>query len=280
MRSKLLKSMAAHLGAGEDELRKRIEVVDTAYSVFRIPKRRGYRRIEAPHPWLKTIQRFLLDHYLVHLPVHLASHAFCRERSIFSHACRHADLKWVVTVDIHKFFPSVKRSMLERLPHEFGLNQGDGELLLDLVTRKGHLPQGAPTSPHLGNLVLRDLDQHLETAALEHAWNYSRYADDLVISGDENPQAMLAELKRAVSSAGFRVNPAKCRIMGQHQRQWVTGLVVNRGMKLPRDQRRLLRAVEHRMRNGLFEGDSLALRGQIAFRDFALRQEQALLDKI
>jgi RNA-directed DNA polymerase len=277
MNSRMIDAMAAHLNVDEDDLRTRLTNVDGAYSVFQVPKRRGLRRIEAPHPWLKAVQRFLLDQYLSRIRAHPAAHGFCRGRNIFSHACRHAMQQWVVTVDIQDFFPSVTRSMLTRLPRELGLDQDDGDLLLDIVTRKGRLPQGAPTSPHLGNLVLRDLDRWLESLAAKQGWHYSRYADDLVMSGNELPNAMLDELKASTGSAGFRVNPAKCRIMGRNQRQWVTGLVVNEGLKLPREQRRLLRAAAHRMLSGRLQEDTPRLRGQLSFHEFSRRQERALL---
>lgn len=250
--------------------------VEQDYTVYPVPKRRGVRWIEAPGPELKEVQRRLLDCLLYRLDPHPAAHGFCTGRNICTHASRHAGKHWVATVDIEDFFPSVERSRLEGIPAELELSEEDGACLLDLVTRLGRLPQGAPTSPHLGNLVMRETDARLTELAESMGWGYSRYADDLVISGEGDPREMLRSLLEAVAAAGFRANRRKCRVMGRHQRQWVTGLVVNVGIKVPREQRRALRAAAHQIKQGTFSGDLEVADGRQAFLDFIRREEQRL----
>lgn len=251
--------------------------VRASYSDYPVPKRNGgVRFIEAPDSALKAMQRRLLDKLLYRITPHSAAHGFCTGRNICTHASRHSGKAWVVTVDIEDFFPSVKREMLEHLPGELELSEREGKCLLDLVTRNGRLPQGAPTSPHLGNIVMRRVDAELANEAVANRWSYSRYADDLVMSGDGNPQVMLEVLRRSVAGAGFRTNRRKCRMMGRHRRQWVTGLVVNEGIKLPRELRRKLRAAGDHMNRGTFRGDIDATTGLMAFHAFVGRSEAAL----
>ena len=119
-----------------------------------------------------------------------------------------------------------------------------------------HLPQGSPTSPALANLVAFTLDRRLTDYAARAGWRYTRYADDLTFSlpggSTGGARAGRAALRLAeavtgmVASAGFRVNEAKTRIRGAHQRQLVTGLVVNAFAAVPRTEYDRLRAVLHR----------------------------------
>lgn len=272
-------SLAQTLGIPAPDLEEVRRGAELAYKVYPVPKRRGARWIEAPDPGLKEVQRRILDRLLYRLQPHPAAHGFRAGCNICTHAAPHAGRAWVATVDIEEFFPSVKRAMLEGLSGELGLTANEGDCLLDLVTRRGRLPQGAPTSPHLVNLVMRGTDARLSELAAAKGWAYSRYADDLVLSGEDDPRGMLDALQEAVVEAGYRTNRRKCRVMGRHRRQWVTGLVVNAGMKLPREQRRMLRAASHRMQTGMFRGNPQEMAGRLAFRYFIAREEHSLFAK-
>ena len=122
------------------------------------------------------------------------------------------------------------------------------EQLVQLVTRRGRLPQGAPTSPHLANLVARRLDQRLVELSERLGWTYTRYADDLSFSGDTDPGELLPRVEAIVLDEQFRLARQKTRVRSRHQRQVVTGLVVNDRVRLPKPQRRRLRAMLHRAR--------------------------------
>jgi len=228
------------------------------------------RWIEAPDAELKILQRRLLDRLLYQLEPTVWAHGFIRGKSIASNAAQHCGRQWVVNLDIKDFFPSVSRQQLVEVLAELLPDERECELVADLVTRRGRLPQGAPTSPHLANLAVRSMDHRLNEMARTFDWTYTRYADDMSFSGDAEPRSILSRARRIVSAEGFNLSERKTTMRGQHQRQSVTGLVVNEKVALPREKRRRLRAMLHRLeRPGELDSgmvESLAtINGHLAF---------------
>lgn len=124
----------------------------------------------------------------------------------------------------------------------------------DFLRRTGHLPQGAPTSPRLSNLVNFHLDNVISKTVAGYGGTYSRYSDDMVLSFPKDyPRKMRGVVQRMriyLEKTGYQMNELKLLILRQHQQQRVTGLVVNDRVNLPRSKRRLLRSVAHRMKTG------------------------------
>ncbi len=235
------------LGLDIGVLTEIIESSEESYYQFSLPKRSGRRRwIDAPLDSLKDCQRRLLVNILYQMPIHDAAHGFVRGRSILTNARCHERQSWVIKFDIKDFFPTTTRTQvikaLQTLPD---LPSSDAEIIGSLVTRRGVLPQGAPTSPHLANAVFRATDEDLLAVASRHGLRYSRYADDLTFSGLLIPPGYKKQVEYTVSEAGYQLAHQKTRTMGRHQRQLVTGLVVNDRARLPRPMRRRLRAVIH-----------------------------------
>lgn len=207
-------------------------------------RRRRSRWIEAPKPFLKLVQRRLLDRLLYATPPHSAAHGFYPELSILTNARIHAGSVWVVSYDLEDFFPTTDldkvRSVLNK---RYDIEEGDLESIIRLTCRNGNLPQGAPTSPHLANLAFYQGDELLSELAKQHDLGYTRYADDMTFSGKELPAELDDEVRQIVHRVGYRLAEKKTKRMGRHQCQKVTGLVVNEGVRLPRKQRRRLRAI-------------------------------------
>jgi hypothetical protein len=115
----------------------------------------------------------------------------------------------------------------------------------------GVLPQGAPTSPAIANVICRQLDARLDGLARRCGGRYTRYADDLTLSFDAEPAAGIGRLywwiDQICAQEGFVERPDKRRVLRPHQRQLVTGLVVNDGQRVPRTQRRRFRALLHHL---------------------------------
>lgn len=232
---------------GLSELCELLDAIPRDYRVYELRNRSGkLRRIEAPNPTLKTVQRTLLRELLYRLQPHEAAHGFVPGRSVISHATPHAGRAWVVSLDIRAFFPSTRepaiRDVLHRLPDR---SNEEIESILRIVTRRGSLPQGAPTSPHLANLAFHAIDVELEKLATTLDLRYTRYADDLTFSSDRVVRGLIQAVGEIVEKSGYRVARQKTKIMGAHVRQLVTGLVVNERVRLPRELRRWLRAVQH-----------------------------------
>jgi hypothetical protein len=117
-----------------------------------------------------------------------------------------------------------------------------------LLTRRGVLPQGAPTSPILSNALLFDFDEQMSLACARLGLNYTRYADDIVISGENRPrveEAFAIANSELRTRYGLELNQDKTRIVPQYQRQWVTGAVVNSKAAPARKFRKKVRAIFH-----------------------------------
>jgi retron-type reverse transcriptase len=262
---------------------------DGLYRSWDIPKRKGgVRRITAPTPLLKQIQRRLLDAILAQAPCHPAATGFRSGISIADNARAHVGRKVVVNVDIQGFFPNTRFKLVARavehaLPRR--LSAEAQRLAVDICTMGGGLPTGAPTSPVVANLVMEPVDRTLAAVAARHGIAYTRYADDLTMSGDE-PQRLLPFLRQVVGELGYALDPKKTNIFRRGRRQIVTGLVVNDKVSVPRRLRRQLRAAAHRVaRHGTaaelsLHGRPMNLRelaGHVAFIGVAHPEESRAL---
>ncbi|MEW5991464.1 MAG: reverse transcriptase family protein [Chloroflexota bacterium] len=241
------------LGLGETELL----TATPTYATFLIPKRRraaGSRTIRAPDQRTKALQRLILRRVLARLPAHVAVHGFEHARSIATNAREHTGRDVVVSIDLREFFATTSERRVRRFFRVVGWDRESAHVLSRLTTLGGGLPQGAPTSPRLANLVNIGLDTRLERLAQRGGATYTRYADDLTFSWPtDDPRAVrriIGGVRRVVARDGYELNDRKVRVMRRHQRQLVTGLVVNEHPQLPRGRRRWLRAVENHLRTG------------------------------
>lgn len=232
-----------------------------AYTVHRIPKQcGGWREILEPNPALKAEQRAILAWLMARrLSPGPYAHAFIRRRSIITHAKPHVGKRVIVCMDIANFFTTIETAMIRHALVREGLRLRDADYLTNVCTVDGSLPQGAPTSPFLANLVFKPLDYRL--AGLARAFthddrtSYTRYADDLVFSSNNRDlHRIVHPARKLLLEAGFKLNPRKTRVHRNGNRQVITGLVVNRHLNVPRNERRRLRAYLHRLRTASLEG--------------------------
>jgi RNA-directed DNA polymerase len=237
--------LARLLGMDEDRLTQFSDEAERLYDRFPLKtRRRRPRWIEAPKPFLKLVQRRLLDRLLYEVPPHRAAHGFYPELSIITNAQVHVRSAWVISFDLKDFFPTTDEEKVRQVLKKYYALEGKTlDTILRLTCRGGSLPQGAPTSPHLANLAFFKGDELLSELAKEHALSYTRYADDMTFSGKGLPDGFENLVDQIVRSVGYRLAGEKTKRMGRHQCQKVTGLVVNEGVRLPREQRRRLRAI-------------------------------------
>jgi len=236
----------------------------------------GTRVLGAPKPLLRERQRRVLRGILAHVPVHAACHGFVRGHSVATYAAPHAGRPQVLHVDLEGFFASIPAARVYGVFRLLGYPEQVAHTLTALVTtvvplgvwqvvpapsdprllaahwRLGrrlaapHLPQGAPTSPALANLVAHALDRRLAGLAASFGAAYTRYADDLAFSLARGAGALARAVGEVVVDEGFRLNPAKTSVVRSSQRQLLTGLVVNERPGVPRAELDQLRAVLHR----------------------------------
>ena len=195
---------------------------------------------------MKLVQSQLLHKLLYKRHPHPVAHGFVPNRSIVTNAKPHVGKKWVVNFDIKDFFPFTKTPLVRDVLLKYEqLSEEEIKIIVQLCTRHGALPQGAPTSPHLANLALWDFDTSLWNFCLEQELQYTRYADDLTFSGDFIPENLRSVVIEELKKMGYRLAKGKSSYRGQHRRQVVTGLVVNEKINLPREKRKRLRAILH-----------------------------------
>lgn len=247
-----IEELARRLGMSVEHLQS----IRPVYHQFSIPKRSGgSRTIHAPDPKLKATQRAILRRLLSRLAVHTAACGFERGRSIVTNARPHVNQAVLLRMDIKDYFRATTSKRIRDYFQALGWDKEAAKLLLKLCTHDGGLPQGAPTSPRLSNLVNFLLDVRLAAAAQKYGAVYTRYADDLTFSFPkdvpEQTRAIIRIVKGVLQDTGYELHlRKKLHIRRRYEQQRVTGLVVNRQVRLPRRTRRWLRAVEHHLSNG------------------------------
>ena len=251
------------------------------YVEFEIDKATGgKRRIAAPRAELKRVQRILLEQILSRVPVHEACHGFVPGRSVVTNATPHQKASVVIKMDLRDFFPSVHYRRVAGLFRRLGYSETIANLLAGLTTHRpvlddgtvvwpGALPQGAPTSPAIANLVARSLDRRLAGLAARIGGRYTRYADDLTFSFAAEPEIGIGRfcwwVDQICQQEGFVENVSKRRILRRGNQQRVTGVVVNSGLFVPREARRRFRAILHNCRKN---GVAAEARGREDFTDY------------
>jgi RNA-directed DNA polymerase len=220
------------------------------YQRFSIAKKSGgERHISAPMPRLKRAQYWVLDQILMRVPVHKAVHGFLPGRSILTNAAPHIGQAVVINMDLKDFFPSLSMPRVRGVFKQLGYSQQVATLLALLTTEAPTdevaidgqrffvaqgprvLPQGAPSSPMITNVLCRRFDARLQACAAKLGFHYTRYADDLTFSANaqhsRDSAKLLWRVKQIIASEGLTLHPDKQQVMRRHQQQHVTGLVVN-----------------------------------------------------
>jgi Reverse transcriptase (RNA-dependent DNA polymerase) len=252
------------------------------YRTFSIAKRSGGQRpIESPRVYLKTIQRWLADFILAGLPVHDACHSYRVGRSIVSNSQKHIGQAYVACMDIENFFGSISKRDVSMCLQAAGLWAELSENISNLCTFRGRLPQGAPTSPVISNAYLFNFDREVTAFTAHRGALYTRYADDLTISGEtkESVSDCITYASKQLEEHGLRVNRAKTRVISRQGQQRVTGVVVNEVGIPSRKYRRQVRAQFHnaRLKGEVGREELNRLRGLVSYlRQFpTLRQSQS-----
>ena len=187
----------------------------------------GLRELNIPALELKVIQRWILDNILEKMKVSSYATGFCKNKSIICNAKLHTGKQCVLNIDIENFFSSTPFEKVFRLFVYYGYTKEVAFLLSRICTYENVLPQGAPTSPYLSNIVNLKLDKRLALLATKYNANYSRYADDLTFSSNSDLKTLIPVVYKILIDEGYQHNRKKTRIQYKGQRQEVTGLIVN-----------------------------------------------------
>ena len=209
------------------------------YKKYEIPKKNGDKRtIMEPYPALKDVQTWILKNILEPAAKQCVSpvaKAFIPGKTLRENARFHKNKKTVVALDLHDFFGTVRFYPVYNLFQKLGYNKAVSIMLTHLCMLHGSLPQGAPTSPMLSNMVFFELDKRIFNYCRKRNILYTRYADDLTFSSDKMDQShLISYVKMLVTQSRFTLNEEKTKVMGRGTRQSVTGVVVNDKMQVSR----------------------------------------------
>lgn len=233
------------------------------------------RKIFIPEHGLKKIQRRINEHLLSPVLEQLPNYVtgFIKHRNIVTNALMHTNKKIVINIDISDFFYSIPYPrVFKQFFTRMGFNKKVSYLLTklcvynDVKNGKTLIPPGAPTSPAISNLICWQLDQQMEKMAKSLGLTFSRYADDITLStnNEVNPVKIVEYARNICEHNGFIVNEDKVRIMRSGRRQEVTGLIVNKKPNIKKEYYRRLRAeVHHAKEKNFFQ--LMKIRGKLAF---------------
>jgi retron-type reverse transcriptase len=219
---------------------------DKHYRRFVIGKKGGgEREIASPRFFLKTIQYWIKTYVLWQLNIHDCCHAYMKGRSIVTNANVHAQQNFVANIDIMNFFGSISQQHVFNLMKKHNVGDNLASIVARLTTLDDSVPQGAPTSPQISNGVLFEFDKAVVAACNRLGLHYTRYADDITISGCERRHLvyLIDFCTRKLTEYNFVINESKTRISSKYSSQRVTGLVVNELVQPPREFRRKVRAM-------------------------------------
>lgn len=213
------------------------------YRTVQIPKKSGgLRKLSVPDEILKRIQRQITDVLLVHMPISRYASAYRFGSTTLKNARPHVGRPLLLKLDILHFFDSIRYSAVKdaAFPPEIYAN-GIRILLAMLCYYKDALPQGAPSSPAITNILLFEFDETMGAWCRERSISYTRYCDDMTFSGDFEPREVISFVREELRKLGFLLNEQKTHIQRAGQRQSVTGIVVNEKPNVSAACRRKLR---------------------------------------
>ena len=259
--------LASFFGLTYSMLAKIIYKTDPTYKYhqFQIPKKNGnHRQISSPSKKLKAIQIKLKDMLYEIYPTKPSAHGFAKKKSIVTNAETNLDKKYIFNIYISDFFGSIHFGRIRNLfkSNPFNFNNTISTILAQICCFDNSLPQGAPTSPILSNMIAWKLDSQLQQLAKATSSTYTRYADDISFSFTCNKHRLpegIVVLRDGVGSPGytlihiiekngFNINYEKVRLCGRFSRMEVTGLTVNEFPNVRRKYVRQLSSMLHAWR--------------------------------
>lgn len=255
-------ALLIYLDLGTAELKKIWYYRGRMYQHFSVAKSPNkVRIISAPDDRLKFLQRRLAEKlnelYRPRNPVH----GFVADRSVKTNALAHLHRRFVVNIDIKDFFSTISQNRVEGMLSSLGIDNRVSEIIGQICCNNGRLPQGAPSSPVISNMICFRLDKNLMEIAKEARCIYTRYADDVTFSSHQPPTALFEtalpragrispdllapKLREVFQQNGFAINANKAHYADRHSRRIVTGLKINELLNVDRRYVRNIRAALH-----------------------------------
>ena len=279
----LLRDIVVNTGLSASDVRRIIDRAPARYKVYPIKKRGGGSRIIAqPSRELKVLQRFLIDHLLSELPVHSAAMAYVKKRNIYDNADAHRTGASILKLDFERFFPSIRTADWITYVRK---NRPDWDQEDDLrsmtrilfwgqgTLRPKCLSIGAPSSPLISNVIMHDLDDYFHDQATRCETTYTRYADDITISGSSIDNVIVVEklirlTLKETKTPKLKLNEKKRGVYTKSQRRMVTGLILTPDgqVSIGRGRKRTISSLIHKFSLEQLEWDQIGhLKGLLGF---------------
>ena len=233
-------------------------------------RKKTSRDIFAPNKRLKQIQKSILVNFLEKIELPKCVFGGLKGKSIIENAKQHISGRYLLNIDIKSFFPSVHWKIITKLFLDLGCSDETTKILTRLTTLNWSLPQGAPTIPYLANLVLTNLDYRFYNLCKSNRLIYTRYFDDISISGDKRIELLRDRFLRIIQEEGYRTKPSKIVLYSPSEIKKITGILIRDKQLDIEDKGKLLNYITALSRNGLIRLGDVNLE----------KEKQSLIGKI
>ena len=213
------------------------------YHNVSIPKSDGFERVlSMPDLILKKVQRSIADNILTQYPISKYAKAYKPGSSVQKNAQMHVGKKKLLKLDVESFFNNIRYSIVKDIVfNEDKFSEPIRILLTMLCYYKESLPQGAPTSPAITNIILYDFDETVGEFCNKRKISYTRYCDDMTFSGDFDEREVIDFVKNELLKLSMFLKNRKTSVVHSSKRQTVTGIVVNEKINVSKDYKKKIR---------------------------------------
>ena len=239
----VLDSLEQDLGFSAKTLYGLSNNLDKHYRNIFIPKHDGSKRkLSIPDLILKRVQRSIADNILADYPISRYAMAYTQGSSVQKNASLHVGKQKILKLDIDGFFDHITYSTVKDCVFcKENYSEPIRILLTMLCYYKESLPQGAPTSPAITNIIMYDFDEKIGKYCEENNISYTRYCDDMTFSGDFEEKAVISVVKDELRKLGLFLKNRKTAVIPNTKRQTVTGIVVNEKIGLTKEYKNKIR---------------------------------------
>lgn len=235
--------LASFFGSDITTVRKISEDTSQYYHHYEIPKKRGgVREIDEPYAQLAKMQSKIYRDILKRLKCSPYATAYHKGARLSDNAAPHVGNRYLLKMDITDFFGSIRfDTVMSTVFNSSRYPKHIGAVLTSLCCLNDVLPQGACTSPAVSNLVMKHFDDTFGAWCKRRRFNYTRYSDDITVSGNTSLYPAYCAAKDMLGKMGFTLNESKTHFVTNASRQTVTGLTVNEKVSVNADYKRKLR---------------------------------------
>lgn len=274
-----LRSVEKDLGFSAKTLYGLSNSLEKHYHTVYVPKSDGSKRkLSVPDLILKLVQKSIADNILIQYPISKYAKAYTPGSSVQKNARPHVGKKKILKLDIEGFFDHISYSEVkDAVFREEKYSNPIRILLTMLCYHNDSLPQGAPTSPAVTNIIMYDFDETVGAFCTERNVAYTRYCDDMTFSGDFNEKEIIGLVKAELKKLGLHLKHRKTAVIPATKRQCVTGIVVNEKPNIAKNYKKKIRQEVyyigkfgldgHLEKTGVSDKERylLSLKGKIAF---------------